>query len=98
MCITLDEKVSTSSLFVVLTASFKVVGSTVWFVVVSFQIESPAQQQANNWTILDPFRETNGQLISLSLIMLMIQLMVGVPRVTSTQSLNPVESGTTMAT
>ena len=92
-CIILDKKVSTSSFFVVLTTLFKSARSTVWFATVSLWIESPAHWQANNWAILDPFREKNNSLISLSLITLMILLMVGVLRVTGTQDPKPVESG-----
>ena len=59
---------------------------------------SNAHQHANNWAILDPFKETINSSISLSLITLMIQLMVGVPRVTGTQDPKPVESSMTRAT
>ena len=51
-----------------------------------------------NWAIRDPFRETDNSSISLSLIMLMIQLMIGVPRVTGTWAPKMVESSTTRAT
>ena len=60
--------------------------------------QSSACWQANNGAILDPFRETNSSLISLSLITLMMQLMVGVSKVTGTWDLNQVESGMTRAT
>ena len=87
-CITLDKKASTSSLFVVLTATYKSVWSTIWCIAASSLIDSSAHQHANNQAILDPFREADNSLISLSLITLMIWLMVGVLRVTSTQDWN----------
>ena len=64
----------------------------------SFFIVLSAQQHANNWDILDPFKEANNPSDTLSLITLMIQLMVTVPRVTSTQDLKMVESGMTRTT
>ena len=88
-------KTSTSSFFLVLTTSFKWVGSTYWFATVFLWIKSPAHQQANNWVILNQFRKTNNSSISLSLITLMIQLMLGVPRVTGTWDPKPVESSKT---
>ena len=97
-CIILDEKVSTSSFFVVLTTSFQLVESTAWFVTVPLWIESPTHQHGNNLAILNPLKETDNKSISLSLITLMIQLMVGVPRVTSTWDPKTVESDTTRAT
>ena len=97
-CIILDEKASTTSLFFIMIASFKSVGFTVCFVAVFFWIESPAYQQANNQAILNPFKETDNSSIKLSLMMLLIQLMVGVPTVTGIWDPKPVESGTTRAT
>ena len=58
-------------------------------------MESSAWQDGNKWDILDPFKEANNSSISLSLIMFMIQLMVSVFRVTSTQDPKAVESGMT---
>ena len=84
LCIILDEKASIS-FFVILTASFRSVRSTVWWMVASPLIESSTCQHANNWAILNPFREATNTLISLSLIMLIIWLMVGIPKVTGTQ-------------
>ena len=97
-CIILDEKVSTSSLFVILTASFKSVWSTVWCIIASPLIKSSARQHASNWAILNPFREADNSSISLSLITLMIQLMVAVPRVAGAWDPIMVESGTTKVT
>ena len=75
-------------------------GSTVLFATVPFSNQKSCSltSQQSGYPC-DPFRETQ-QLasISISLIMLMIQLMVGIPRVTCTQDLNPVESSTTRAT
>ena len=68
-----------SSLLVVLTTSFRLVGSLIGGTVVSLLIESPAQQHANNWTILDLFKEADNSSVSLSLITLMILLLVAVP-------------------
>ena len=98
LCIILDKKASTSSFSVVLTVLFKSVRSTVWFVAVSLSVESPAHQHANNWAIHDPFKETDNTLISLALITLIIHLMMGVPRLTSTQDPETVESDMTRAT
>ena len=61
-------------------------------------MESSAQQLANKQDILDPFKEVDNSSISLSLITFMIQLMVGVPRVTATWDPKLVESGMTRAT
>ena len=94
----LVEKASISSLFIVLTASFKPVRSTVWFVAASLLMESYAQWHANKQDIPDPFKEADNSSILLPLITLMIQLMVGVPRVTSNWDLRVVESGMTRAT
>ena len=98
LCMILDVKASISSLFVILTALFKFVRSTVWFAVTSLLMESSAQWHGNNWDILNPFKEAANSSILLSLIILMIQLMVGVPRVTGTQAPKVVESGMTRAT
>ena len=61
-------------------------------------MESSAQWQTNKWDILDPHKEADNSSILLSLIMFMIQLMVGVLKVTSTQDPKLVESGMTRAT
>ena len=71
-CIILDEKASISSFFVILTAFFKSVRSTVQSVAALPQIESSTHCQANNWAILDPFKEANNSSISLVLITLKI--------------------------
>ena len=97
-CVILDEKASISSLLVVLTISFKLVGSTVGGAVASLLTESSAQWQANSCAILNPFKEADNSCISLSLITLMILLMVGVPSITGTQDPKVVESGSTRAT
>ena len=97
LCIMLDEKASIFYFFVTLTASFKSIWSTVWCVAASPLIKSSAHWHANNWPILNPFREADNSLISLSLITMMIWLMVGVPRVTSTRD-PKWQSGTTRAT
>ena len=68
-------------------------GSTVWCMVASPLIKCSAHLPANNWANLDPFKEADRSLISLSLITLMIQLMVGVPRVTGTWDPKTAESG-----
>ena len=67
-----------------LTASFKLVRSNVCCRVASPVIESSTCQHASKWALLNTFKEADNSLISLSLIMLMIQLMAGVPRVTIT--------------
>ena len=72
LCMLLNEKVSISSFLVVLTTSLKLVGSTVWFAATLLWTESFAQWHANNWTILDPFKEAKKSSILLSLIMLMM--------------------------
>ena len=66
--------------------------------VVSFLRESSAQHPANRWDILNPFSETDNSSISLSLMMLMIQLMVGVPRVMGTLDPKAVKSVMTRPT
>ena len=91
----LDEKVSISFLLVVLTTSIKLVGSPMG---VSLLIESSAGWHVNNWAILNPLKDADNSYILLSLIILMILLMVGVPRITSTQDPKVVESGSTRAT
>ena len=96
-CKILDKKVSISSFFVVLTASFKSVRSTVWFAAASLLMESYVWWNANKQYILDPFKETDNSSILLSLITLMIWLMVGVPRVTGTWDPMAVESDMTRA-
>ena len=68
----LEEKVPTSSLFVVLSASFKSVWSTAWCKTASPLSKSSAQWHANNWAILNPSREANNSLKSHSLITVMI--------------------------
>ena len=78
------EKGSISSFFIVLTILFKLVRSTVRFAAASLLMKSSTQWHANNWDILNPFKETDNSSILLSLITLMICLMVGVPRVTGT--------------
>ena len=65
------------------TASFKLVTSNVWCIVASPVIES-SMCQHSKWAILNTSKEADNALISLSLIMLMIQLMAGIPRVTIT--------------
>ena len=65
---TFDKKASISSFFIILTASFK----------------SNRPMVANKQDTLDPFKEADNSSISLSLISFMIQLLVGVPRVTGT--------------
>ena len=90
-CMILDEKAIISSFFVILTASFKSVRSTVWLAAASLWIESSAHWQANNWAILNPFMKVTSSLMSFFLIMLMLWLMVSVPRVTSTQDPRKVE-------
>ena len=64
----------------------------------SLWIKSHACWHANNCAILDQFKETDNSLILLSLITLMMQLMVGVPRVTGTWDPKLVESAMTRAT
>ena len=64
----------------------------------SFLRESSTGCPASRQDILDPFSETDSSSISLSLIMFMIQLMVGVPRVTGTLDPKAVESGMTRGT
>ena len=66
--------------------------------VVSFLRESSTQHPASRQDILDPFSATDSSSILLSLITFMIQLIVGVPRVTRTLNAKVVESGMTRAT
>ena len=63
---------------------FKSVGSGIGLVVALLLRESSTECPANRWDILNPFSETENSSISLSLMMFMIWLMVGVPRVTGT--------------
>ena len=70
----LDIKSSIPSFFVVLTASFKLVGTTVWFVTPLLWVESSAQWHVNNWATFGPFKEAKSSWISLSLITLISQL------------------------
>ena len=84
--------------FVVFMASFKSVGSGIGLAIVLFLRESSTQCPAKRWGILDPLSETDSSSISLSLMTFMIQLMVGVSRVTSTLDPKAVKSGTTSAT
>ena len=97
-CMILDKKASISSFFIILTALFKSFGPVVWFTAISLLTESSAQWHANKQDTLNAFKEANNSSISLSLITFMIQLMVGVPRVTSLHDPKAVESGTTRAT
>ena len=79
----LTKAVPTSSFFVILTASFKSVRSTVWFVSsfpLNWKSYSKTCQQSGRPAIYS--KETDNLSILLLLNMLMIQLMVFVPRVT----------------
>ena len=69
-----------------------------WFAVISLLRESSAQWDTNRWDILNPFKEADNSSILLSLITFMIQLMVGVPRVTNTQDPKLPETGIARAT
>ena len=84
--------------FIVFTASFKSVRPGIGLTVVFFLRNSSTQCPANSWDILNPFCETDSLSISLSLMMFIIQLMVGVPRVTRTLDAKAVKSGMTKAT
>ena len=70
----------------------------VWCAAASPLMECSAQWHVNEWDILNPLKEAKNSSISHSLITLMIQLMVGVHRVASTQDPKAVESGMTRAT
>ena len=77
-CIILDEKASTSSLFVILTTSFKLVRSTVWFAVVPSELKVLlADMSTIRISLIYSKKPTTHTLT--------IQLMLGVSRVTSTQ-------------
>ena len=97
-CPILDKKASISSHFIVFMASFKSVRSGIGLVTVVFLRESSVQCPANRQDILDPLSKTYCSSISLSLMMFMIRLMVGVPRVTNTFDPKAVKSGMTRAT
>ena len=68
----LDEKVSTSSFFITLTALFQSVRTMVWFAAISLPMTSSAWWHASKQDILDPCKEANNSSISLSLITFMI--------------------------
>ena len=97
-CAILDEKDSISSHFVVFTASLKSVRLGIGLAVVSFLRESSAQHPASRWDILNPFSETDNSSMSLYLITFMIQLIVGVSRVTGTLDPKAVKCGMIRAT
>ena len=91
-CTILDKKASISSHLTVFTPSFKSVGSKIGLVVVWFlMVRVLFDIQPIGRDILDPFSKRDNSSISLSLMMFMIQLMVGVPRVTGTLDPKAVE-------
>ena len=96
-CMILDETASTSC-FIVSTALFKSVESGIGLLVALLLRESFTWCPANRWDILDPFSETDNSSILLSLMTFMIQLMVGVPRMTGTLDPKVAKSGMTRAT
>ena len=97
-CMTLHEK---SIYFLSLHCFYSFIQIT-WIGDLTFSCvvlkKSSAQCLASKWEFLIPFSETDISSISLFLIMFMIHLRVGVPRVTGTLDLKEVKSRMTRTT